>query len=134
MYNYLLNTPIPEEELEIIDLFYQQSFFKNGYIWESQNHYYYFKNLKQFPKETILLNTLYFGRYNLTFAQFTWPGCQNFMWSKVDFFWIVGKLPDRFKTGCSIGGSFCEIISRKRQMSHFFVRGIEFLGENLLLK
>lgn len=132
MYNYLLNTPIPEDELETIYLFHQQGFFKNGYTWESQNYYYYFKNLKQFPKDTILLNTLYLETYNLTFVQFGWPGCQQFMWSKLDFFWALGKLPDNFKTGCTIGGSFCEIISRKRQMIHFFVQRIELLKKPLL--
>lgn len=132
MYYYLLDTPIPEYELETIRLFHNQQFFKNGYIWESKNQHYTFKDLKNFPKKTFLLNSFYLECYNLTLVQFGWPNCQNYFWTKIDIYWLPGKLPIHFLPGCTIRGSFCEIVSSKRQTTHFFVQRIEFVKKSRL--
>lgn len=131
MYHYLADTPIPDIELETIQLFYNNSFFKNGYIWQSDHFCYHFKSLKNFQKDSFLLNTFYLECYNLTLIQFGWPNMENYPWSKIDFFWFVGKLPINFVPGSTIGGSFCEIISKRKQTTHYFIQKIELISKSI---
>jgi hypothetical protein len=132
MYHYLHNTPIPEYELETIQIFHHYSFLKNNYIWESKNQFYSFKDMKYFLKKTFLLNSFYLECFHITLIQVGWPGCQNDMWSKVNIFWFPGKIAHHFIPGCIIKGSYCEIISTKRQTTHYFIQHFELVKKSLL--